>query len=110
VIAFERVEAAEPAMLETAKEALVHLDVPLGSGSGRPARCVIAAARITQFWRMGVPGQRATTELAYGHRLGLHPSVLRPPFLAGLQVVPLGHEKLDVSPAGLWQKHHGRGT
>jgi glutathione S-transferase len=49
-------------------------------------------------------------ELAYGHRLGLHPSVLRPPFLADLQVVPLGHEKLDVSPAGIWQEHHGRGT
>jgi hypothetical protein len=36
VIAFERVEAAEPAMLETVKEALVYLDAPPGSGFGRP--------------------------------------------------------------------------
>jgi hypothetical protein len=51
VIAFERVEAAEPAMLEAAKEALVHLDAPPGSGSGRPPRCVISAARTAQFWQ-----------------------------------------------------------
>jgi hypothetical protein len=36
VIAFERVEAAEPAMLEAVKEALVYLDAPPGSGFGRP--------------------------------------------------------------------------
>jgi hypothetical protein len=36
VIAFERVKAAEPAMLEAVKEALVYLDAPPGSGFGRP--------------------------------------------------------------------------
>jgi hypothetical protein len=36
VIAFERVEAAEPPMLEAVKEALVYLDAPPGSGFGRP--------------------------------------------------------------------------
>jgi hypothetical protein len=37
MIAFERVEAAEPAMLEAVKEALVYLDAPPGSGFGRRA-------------------------------------------------------------------------
>jgi hypothetical protein len=37
VIAFERVEAAEPAMLEAAKEALVYLDAPLARALVGPA-------------------------------------------------------------------------
>jgi hypothetical protein len=49
-MAFERVEAAEPTMLEAVKEALVYLDAPPGSRSGRPPRCMITAARTTQFW------------------------------------------------------------
>jgi hypothetical protein len=43
-IAFERVEAADPPMLEAVKEALVHLDASPGLGSGRSPRCVITAA------------------------------------------------------------------
>jgi len=48
-IAFERVEAADPPMLEAVKEALVHLDASPGLGSGRSPRCVITAARTTQL-------------------------------------------------------------
>jgi len=40
VIAFESVEAAEPAMLEAVKEALVYLDAPPGSALAGRARCV----------------------------------------------------------------------
>ena len=40
MIAFESVEAAEPAMLEAVKEALVYLDAPPGSALAGRARCV----------------------------------------------------------------------
>jgi hypothetical protein len=65
-MAFERVEAAEPAMLEAVKEALVYLDAPPGSSSGRPPRCVITAARTAQFWHQRTNVWRRVTSPVRG--------------------------------------------